>query len=160
MIADRIDRWSRYFDAPAWRAAFEYLATLDATAEEGFTELDGRNLYARVMSYETKHEAGAVLESHREYIDIQSALEGPERIAWYPLEGLEPLGPYNEAKDVLHYRHPAYASGQMIVEPGHFIGLFPTDGHMPQLAAGPPRLIKKVVIKVRVSAVAGLGANR
>lgn len=151
MIADRLVRWSRYFDRDPWRGAFEYLLSLDATTADGMYELQGRHVFARVMTYLTKHEDGAILESHRTYVDIQVALDGPERIAWFPVEGVQPLAPYDEAKDVIHYRHPACAPGQVIVEPGHFIVLFPTDAHMPQLVAGAPRLIKKVVVKVRVA---------
>lgn len=153
MIADRLVRWPRYFSSAVWRTVFEYLLQLEPDAPEGTFELQGRDVYARVMSYETKHESSAILESHVEYIDIQAGLEGPERIAWFTLEGLSPLGPYDPVKDVTHYEHPPSPAGQVTIERGSFVVLFPTDAHMPQLAAGHPQRIKKAVVKVRVTAV-------
>jgi YhcH/YjgK/YiaL family protein len=37
--------------------------------------------------------------------------------------------------------------------PGHCTILFPEDAHMPKLSIGVPRIVKKVVVKIRVSAL-------
>lgn len=155
MIADRLERWPHYFTLPAWRRAFDFLQTLDAASPDGRVELDGADLFALVMTYETHADTSeAILETHRRYIDIQVALSGPERIAWYPVEMLSPLGPYDAQKDATYYAHPSRSSGDIIVNPGSFVVLYPTDGHMPQLAAPVPQVIKKAVVKLSTAMVA------
>lgn len=149
VILDRIERWPRYFADAPWRRAFEFLARLDARAAEGTYEIEGQDIYARVIVYQTLNETAAILESHRQYVDIQAALEGSERIAWFPLEGLRPEAPYDNAKDAIFYEHQAQAGGEAILEPGRFAVFFPSDAHMPQLVVGEPQVMKKVVIKVR-----------
>ena len=78
MIVDCIDSWQKYTLGPAWEKAFGFLISLDSSAPEGETRIDGDRLFARVMGYETKDETSldAVLEVHRRYVDIQMALIG------------------------------------------------------------------------------------
>jgi YhcH/YjgK/YiaL family protein len=151
MIFDTLDNWQRYFHNEAWKQSFDFIRSLQPGAPEGFTELRGHDLYARVMSYETVEESEGAPEAHREYIDIQAALVNEERIAWFPLGAAAMTDSYDAEKDVTHYRRPSVSYGSVIVRPGTFVVFFPEDGHTPKLLSDAPRVMKKVVIKIRVS---------
>jgi YhcH/YjgK/YiaL family protein len=151
MIVDTLDRWERYFQNDAWRTAFEYLASLGPDSPEVETLLQGQKIRGKVMSYETRGVESAVLESHREHIDIQMTLIGSEGIDWFPRGSLEVKDPYDPKTDVEFYQRPGEAPARVRVHPGTFVVLFPEDAHMPQLMTGPQAMaIKKVVVKLAV----------
>lgn len=157
MIAGMLAHWQRHFDGPVWGRAFAHICSLGPDAEEGITELQGRDMFARVMSYDTVEPAGSKLEAHREYIDIQCSLVKGERIDWFPIEGLTPVSEYNSEKDVIHFKRPDFVPISICVEPGMFAVFFPEDAHMPKLRIASPQRMKKIVVKVRLSL---LGKNR
>lgn len=151
MIVDHIKNWRGYSFGAAWEKAFAFLETLETEIEEGEFPIDGDTVFARVMSYATKNETDldAVLEAHRKYVDIQMVLRESERIACYPVHGLDPKAPYDEAKDVQFFKYENSADLQLSFFPGTFVCLLPQDAHMPQLKTGPDAIIvKKVVVKI------------
>ena len=156
MIVDHIDYWQRYTLGTAWEQAFDFLGSIDASAPEEETLIDGDRVFARVMSYPTRREtdASAVLEAHRKYIDIQMALRGSERIACYPMASLKPKGAYDPDKDVQFFDYEGPADVQINVFPGTFACLLPQDAHMPQLVTGSESaVVKKVVVKIACEAL-------
>jgi YhcH/YjgK/YiaL family protein len=154
MIVDRIDNWSRWVSGPAWQCAFEFIQGLDPEADEKTYELDGTNVFAPVMSYQTRGPEEAVLEAHRKYIDIQVALAGSETLEWFPVADLEVQTPYDADRDVEFYHRPHAGPASVVLRPGLFVILFPQDAHMPQLTTGSmPSHVKKVVGKIRLGAV-------
>ena len=127
--------------------AFEYLHQTNLTAlEPGDYEIDGESIYARVLAYTTRLPGNCEWEAHRRYIDLQVMVEGAERIAYTPLSSMTP-GEYDEAKDFLHL---SGTGDPVTLSSGSFMLLWPTDGHMPGLAADQPAPIKKVVVKIVV----------
>lgn len=134
-LSSRIDR------------AFAYLRETDlATLEPGDYDIDGKNLYARTLSYTTRLPEQGVWEAHRLYIDLQVMVQGEERISYAPVSRLTPDA-YDEAKDFLRLS----GEGDPVTLPsGSFMLLWPTDGHMPCLAVGAPAPVKKVVVKIAV----------
>ena len=151
MIVDHIDNWRKYPLGAAWEDAFSFLNALDPSAPEEETKIDGDRLFARVMSYATRDETSsdAVLEAHRRYADIQMALIGSERIAWYPTTSLNAKTAYDQEKDVQFFDYERPADVQVSVFPGTFVFLLPQDAHMPQLKTdGRGGDVKKVVVKI------------
>lgn len=156
MIAGSLDHWRQAVDRvsghglDAWRIAFEALCALDADSPEGETRLQGDEIILRVMGYPTRaYGQETVLESHRRYIDIQTALRGGERIAWFPVAALAPAGEYDAERDVQFYQTPPAPGVTIDVRPGSFCVLYPGDGHMPQLKLGDaPEQILKAVVKL------------
>lgn len=156
MIVDKLENWGLYFKGADWGIVTNFLASLDKDTPEGEYALKGREIFARVMSYETRGPDKAALESHRSYIDIQSVLDGGEGIAWHPTGNLRPRDAYDEAKDVVFYIPPEKFPARVDVRPGYFVALFPHDAHMPQLQVpGMPSLVKKVVVKVQTELYPG-----
>jgi biofilm protein TabA len=149
MISDALGNWKQYFAGPVWQKAFEFLEGLSADSAEGEFELDGQRLFARVVSYETFNPEMGEIEAHRNYIDVQMALDNAEGIAWTRQPGLSVKTPYNPDNDAELYDAPGSPSSQVNLYPGTFAVFFPEDAHMPQLTVGDkPQTVKKVVVKV------------
>ena len=74
MIVGQLVNWRDHLSGDIWEEAFDFLMSLDADSAEGDTELQGKKLFGRVMAYSTRGTDEAILESHREYIDIQISL--------------------------------------------------------------------------------------
>ena len=149
MIVDCLDNWNSYPFGAAWKQAFDFLASLTADAEEKEYQLQGEEVFARVMSYETRAPDASMFEAHRRYVDIQCVIAGSERMEAVPATGLETKTPYDASSDVELYNptQPSLACAHL--RPGIFASLFPHDAHMPGLMDGDaPASVKKVVVKI------------
>lgn len=150
MIFDQISNWEQYPYGAAWEKAFEFLNTVALGAEEKEYPLQGKDIFARVMSYNTMPPEEAQLEAHVQYVDIQTTFAGSEAMEIVPTHQPEILSPYNEEKDVIFFERDQNAPAKIIVSPGVFAVFFPDDAHMPQLMVGDQReKVVKVVVKVR-----------
>jgi len=151
MITDTIENSHYYHLGPVWEKAFEFLKTLNADTPEGDYPIDGKAMFAIVMSYETKEPAQARFEAHKKYADIQSTLIGAEGIAVVDTKKVDQATDYDEKRDVTFFETPETIPTLVDVYPGSFAFLLPQDCHMPQLAVGAPQRIKKVVVKIALS---------
>lgn len=129
---------------PGLDEALSFLAGLDPRRlSAGRIEIAGERMFAIVVDGEGKGPAGARLETHRDYIDIQYQVAGTDRIGWSPADGA-PGAAYDQARDLeFHDRAP---TAWIDVPPGCFAVFFPEDAHAPMGGTG--RLLK-VVVKVR-----------
>jgi YhcH/YjgK/YiaL family protein len=149
MIVDQIQNASLYERLGDRIAAGLRALQTDALlcAEPGRIELLGSDLIALPQSYVTKPHDQGKWEAHRKYIDIQYMVEGAEVMGCAPVGALRVTEPYNEEKDFLLLA----GDGDFFkVSAGMFAIFFPHDAHMPQLAAGTPAPVRKIVLKVRV----------
>lgn len=151
MILDHLDNWTAYFGLPAWVEAMRFVAGLGPDAPDGDYPVRGRDIWARVFSYHTKPLSSAVLEAHREYVDVQVLLAGEEFQGRYPAAGLAVQTPYDPAADVEFYAHPAPYTTSWLLRPGMFAVFLPQDAHLTQGQGAAPVPVKKVVAKVRAS---------
>jgi len=148
MIYDHIDNIGLYRFGAAAMKAFEFLKTLTPDTSEETFELDGRDVYVMVQSYETEAEPSPILEAHRKYIDIQYCIANAEYIAVAPLDESTIKTPYDGEKDVAFYLAQKMMT-LCAMTPGRFVLLFPTDEHFAKMAAEAPCRIKKAVVKLR-----------
>lgn len=151
MIVDHIQNWKQYSLGEAWETAFGFLETLSADSEEKEYPIDGDEIFARVMSYETEAETvpGKILEAHQRYADVQMALIDSERIGVYPTHSLTSKGRYAADRDVEFFEYKDPAKLQLSMYPGTFALLLPQDAHMPGLFTETEgATVKKVVVKV------------
>ena len=132
--------------SPDIYAGLEYLQHLSPDIAPGTYQLTPR-VKAIVSEYETKVKNEVGFEAHRKNIDIQYLLKGEERIACLPLEKLKETTPYSEEKDAAFFTSSIQPQ-EMTIGDGYFAIFFPQDGHMPQLCADEPEMVKKVVLKV------------
>lgn len=149
MIVDRLHNYSCYPFGKPWRLAFDFLLALNHDAEEKKYHLQGDDLFAIVMGYETRSPETSELEAHRKYLDIQAVLVGEEGIGWHQADALRIDTPYDAVQDVELYEPPAQGLLRVDLLPGNFVALFPHDAHMPSLMTREvPVFTKKVVVKV------------
>ena len=107
MILDQIGNSGLYPFGPSWALAFDFLRDLNPLTPAGRYEIAGADLFALVMDYSTRPPAAALLEAHRDYIDIQMVLAGREGCEWYPTAGLLTDSPYDPGKDAEFFQRPA-----------------------------------------------------
>lgn len=151
MIIDKLENWPLYPFGSAWQKAFEFLATLTPESAEKRYTIQGDDIFAMVMSYQTQTPETAILESHQKYVDIQVVLVGGEGFECAPIETLEIETPYDAKRDVVFYERSSPRPVKVNIFPGTFIMLAPEDAHMPTLMTNDqPEQIKKVVIKIKL----------
>ena len=72
---------------------------------------------------------------------------------WAPLSTLaETTQPYREDNDIAFFGTPARVVPVHLLA-GDFVIFFPQDGHAPGVASAGPTEVRKVVIKIRATAV-------
>lgn len=146
---------------PAWTKTVAFLSALPTEIEDGRHDIKGDDLFAIVMTYNTRHRSEGLLEAHRRYVDVQVVLAGSERCEWYPAEGLAVSCPYDEGKDAEFYTPPDLPPAEFSLSPGFFAVFFPGDAHMTSLAvAGEPAPVRKVVVKIRADLLQCQGWER
>jgi len=148
MIHDSLANAPRYAGLGGrWAEAFRWIASLDGASSDGRVSIAGDELFATVMSYETKVPADLTQEAHRRYADLQVMLHGEEQIRFTPAGALGAGSGYHGEKDYELFAAPGEHSS-LRLRPGEFIIFFPGEGHKPSLAVQAPVLVRKVVVKV------------
>jgi len=148
VILETLRGASRY-DAlhPLFRIARETLTREDiASLPAGRHAVRGDELSLIIGHDEGKGKAGAVLESHRLYIDVQMVLSGTDLIGWRPAAECRTLiRPYDAATDIALYGD---APATWCAVAGDLIAVFfPEDAHAPLGGSG---RLHKAVMKIRV----------
>lgn len=151
MIIDKLENWEHYHFGPAWKIAFDFLKSLTPESIEKKYTLQGDDVFAYIMSYETKEPELAKLEAHQNYVDIQAVLIGSEGFEWSTKSGLEVEELYNKSKDVEFFKRSCPGTARFDVFGDTFVMFYPQDAHMPALNVdGKSEFIKKVVVKIKI----------
>jgi YhcH/YjgK/YiaL family protein len=154
MICDRIENRTTYPFSNLWNEAFKFLETLTPDSACGRYELQGKDLFVMIDSYETRTRDDAKLETHNNYMDIQYMISGNETHEVYAKKDLTVSEPYDPNKDAEFYQIPEAAPVTVHLQPGNFTAYFPHDAHMPCLTTGSePSSVKKAVVKIRIEAL-------
>lgn len=151
MIIDRLENLKKYIDESDMRKIDAFLKRLSPEMEEGRYEIDGNDIYARVMSYNTSPREDCKIEAHDIYIDIQSTLVGQEGIDVFHREELSENVSYNNENDVRFYENSNQNYVTVNNLPNYFSMIFPEEAHKPQISLdGKCNVVKKFVIKMRI----------
>lgn len=106
---------------------------------------DGNKILVQQMT--SKDAATQLIETHRNFLDIQYVVEGEEVVGWAPTETLTPAEDYNPVKDKQMYSgHVDF----MRIGAGYCYVVWPEDAHMPGVHLTEPTSIKKLVLKLKV----------
>ena len=151
MLLDNLQYASKYYSAsPNLAKALQWLKKHEselAGMENGEYEIDGREVYAIINSYNTKPAADCGWEAHKVYCDIHYSVKGSERIAYAPINAMTETQAYNTEKDYSLYQG---TGDWVLVREGMFCLLLPQDVHAPgAFANAESEFLKKVVIKLR-----------
>jgi biofilm protein TabA len=148
VILDELANAARYENLHAgFRQGFEFLARPNLlTLDNGRYELQGDRLFALINRDPGRSRAGARLEAHRKYIDIQFLVDGGEEIGWRPTGECRTIAePYDLERDVMFFADAPHAWINLAI--GKFMIFYPEDAHAPLAATGAN---VKAVIKVAV----------
>ena len=155
MITTRLDRDDSWLPG-VLRRVFQYLRTHDfSSMEPGEYPIEGKDLFARVFTLETKDITQCKAEFHDIYLDVQYWVEGEELLGCSERQGNEPIVGGNP-KDDLYYCPVADEESRVYTRKGDVVIFFPTDIHRPGGAwNGRSVTCRKVVVKVRASLLGG-----
>ena len=150
MVFDKIVNLRLYEELNSlFEKAIDYLEETDfSELAPGRHTILGDNIFALYQEYETKNVEDCLLEGHRKYIDIQYVLEGEEFIGVASSANQTVRKPYNADHDIAFFEGDF---SRVKLKAGNFAIFFPHDLHMPCLKVEKPAMVRKVVIKVRVS---------
>lgn len=131
MIYDVLDHAFQYRGISArLDEALDILTQVDfASMEPGTYQVNDR-VYYNVMHPDLHPWEETAWECHREYIDIQYALEEGEKIAVCPVERVEGWSEYDEEGDFSISREDAPFTA-LSMGKKYFAVLFPGDAHRP-----------------------------
>ncbi|MGE4282673.1 MAG: YhcH/YjgK/YiaL family protein [Clostridia bacterium] len=150
MICDRIENASRYYCmGPLFEKALRYLQDNDLSVlAPGIYEIDGKDVFLKIQSYETMEPSLCKIELHEVYADVQMILEGQEEIGYTHRVYSTPKIPYDPTIDMALVE--CVEIGPIVMKPGCFIVAFPQDAHQSCRISGTAGRIKKALIKVRI----------
>ena len=131
--------------------ALAYVAATDfRKVENGEYEIDGRNVFARVNTYDTEPKADRRPEKHNDYIDVQFVARG-EEVIWYTPLTSECVETENKAEkeDVIFYADP-HEKNCAVLNSGDFAIFFPWELHRPNCSVEKiANNVQKIVVKVK-----------
>src|SRR3954454_2321826 len=152
MILDRLEESHLYSRLhPGFEMAFDLLrSTPFDEIKPGRHEVMGNDVVLIFEQIQGKGRAGAKLEAHKKYIDVQYVIPRAGAIAedfgWHPTGACTKAGAYDEAKDVTFYEDQPKL--WLTVQPGQFVVFYPSDAHAPLACDGE---IHKAVVKIAVN---------
>ncbi len=121
---------------------------LEARPELGKYEVEGKELYYMVQSYDTKAPGEAQFEMHKKYIDIQVILGGEEIIRFESADRLSVISEYNDEKDCQMFAMSREFDSVRLGR-GDIAIIFPCEPHAPGIAtSATPEKVDKLVIKI------------
>ena len=157
MIYDTLSHWTTYGKVEALEKAFQFVTHLKPGCAIGNYPIMGGEVFAKVMSLQTKPFAEAKPEAHRSFVDLQMVLSGEEFIDVYPTHTLTTSTPYDKESDFEFFQTPEeVAPLRLKLSPGKFVIFFPQDAHAPLITTGEgPEDIRKVVVKIDMDVLSG-----
>lgn len=107
MILDTLDNLKMYTGLnPLFPKVVEFIQSHDLSSMPlGKTAIIGDELYVTIADAQPKSQEEAVVETHRQMIDIQIPLSGTETHGFAPLSSLEEAT-YQEQDDISFYTRP------------------------------------------------------
>lgn len=129
--------------------AIKYLRGLSiADADLGIHHVNDTFFYS-VQKYQTREEVECVLESHKQYVDIQLMVQGCELMKVVDTSRLEIQKQYDTDNDLILWELPQRMMSVVLSE-GDYIILHPENAHMGCIKLREPIEVLKIVGKVKV----------
>ena len=151
MIWDHLKNLSRY-NFPQTERIIEFIAKHDCLSLPNEPiEMDGQNLFVRVMEYVPKPASENRFETHVRYADLQYVVSGIELMQVTPLKALTVLGDYDSKGDYQFYKPHEDHATDVIVNAGEFTIFYPGEAHRPScLYQNNKGIVKKLVFKIKI----------
>jgi biofilm protein TabA len=151
MITDTIDQIKRYA-VPKLEAILKFIHEHDcAQLQDGEMEIEGRQLFVRIMSYVPKPALENRFETHRNYADVQYLVSGTEIMQTARKKDLISVSEYDPKGDYQFFKASGAVS-DFVIQAGEFGVFFPQEAHRPSCAyPGHMSPVKKLVFKVKIN---------
>lgn len=134
--------------------ALKFLAAQDcARLADGRHNIDGDDVFALVQRYQTRDKVDCRPETHVEYLDIQYVAAGSEEIGVTPLTPDLKVTEDNLAERDVRFYGDVPPETTVVLRPGVYAILYPSDVHRPCCSSGAKAAVTKVVVKIRVAAL-------
>ena len=133
----------RYLKTKQMEAIFQNLEFGESYIEK----IDQERIFAVYQSYESKDPSEARFEGHKAYIDVQYIFEGEELIKVTSKDAITREFEYDARKDLQFFE--VKISSDIKMREKMACILFPSDLHAPGIAINNPKIVKKVVVKIR-----------
>ena len=149
MIIDTLENLKYYIPLnPLFADVVKFIEENDLLKlEPGKHEIKGKDLFVNIINQKGKTVEEAVMETHRNMLDIQIPLDGDETYGYMPLGDIAVQAEYNAEKDLT--KDPEQPSSTFVnCHPGMFAMFLPQDGHTPCISKAPE--FKKAVFKVKM----------
>lgn len=157
MIHSHLSNWrmEETLYPEAFKKALSFLEEHDISVlDAGEYAIDGKNIYAIVMDKQTDDVINRSPEAHVKYIDIQFMFKGSERIGFLRKhDGLVVKKDELEERDLIFYENEVGDESFVTLNAGDFAVFFPEDIHRPLCLNGTKMAVRKVVVKVAVTAL-------
>ena len=150
MIVDHLENLKRY-QFPKTEEILNFIANNDClNLPNGQIDIDGKELFVRVMGYEPKPANENKFETHQRYADLQYVVSGIELMQVTPTKSLTALSDYDSEGDY-HFFKADKNITDLVVEAGQFTIFYPGEAHRPScLYQNNKNKIKKLVFKIRM----------
>ena len=147
MIIDTLDNLHKYFGlCPGLDVGADYLSSHSLeTLSSGRHAISDDTIWANVQTCTPRSRENAPLEVHRDMIDVQIPLDGPEQHGYAPLTDTQLSSASYDAQADISFL-PVSPKGYFTVAPGMFVLYMPGEGHAPAITDVP---LRKVVFKVK-----------
>lgn len=150
MVYDTLENLKWYIPKKKRKVIEDFVSSINEQMQEGYYEIDGDEIFARVMVYDGKMREDCAIEAHNQYVDIQFTLIGIEGIDIFRRKELRERIEYNFQEDIVFFEGSQETCVQISNRPGYFSMIFPEEAHRPQIAADKKSVfIKKGVIKIK-----------
>jgi len=151
MIFDQVSHLERYSNIPMIKEIGQFLGRPDLhDLQEPEIEINGRDLFVRVMRYHPKPAAQNKFEIHCVYADVQVVLKGKEIMQCARTPDLKPITEYDSNNDYQFFTVDGNIS-DLVVHSGEFVVFFPGEPHRPScLCADVSGENLKLVFKIRM----------
>ncbi|NLZ81950.1 MAG: DUF386 domain-containing protein [Clostridiales bacterium] len=131
-----------------YEKAIAFLVNTDLdNLEVGKYEIDGKNVYATVFTYDTIQWEDGKWEAHKNYSDIQLVISGEEVLGFEPTVNLNAKTEYDPVKDIIFFENDVKGI-DLVTKAGYFAIFMPQDGHKPKVMNKVPTTVKKLVVKI------------
>ena len=156
MILGHLDLWEkdRLIVPPVLQQAIEWLTKQDfASMKPGKFQIDGERIHGMLNEYVSEPKESRRAEAHARYIDIQYLIAGEEMIGYGPLKkDAEVLEDKLAEKDLIFYKNISEET-ELVLTVGMYAVFFPWDVHRPNCTRTQSSAVRKIVLKVAVSAL-------
>jgi len=117
---------------------------------DGKYEVEGKDLFYLISSYETEEKDKKLAEVHKKYIDLQYIQYGEELVGFAPLSSSKKIfEQYSEENDIEKYDRVDDESF-FLLNPNMYAVFLPSDIHRPGVICKNKRMVRKYIFKIAI----------